>query len=101
MNSVELFDLVDRFLIFFAAIVYICISPPLVHVSVVSDDTIGSSVSRDVFCSTVMIPMETLVCFLYTALVYMMVKSTDMLIKSAGYGAAVAPILVFAEINSY
>lgn len=95
MNSIEFFGLVDRLIIFFAAIVYMYISPPLVNVNVVDE---GSNVT---LCSLVMIPVEAIVCFIYTYLVYLMVRSPDILIKSAGYGSAVAPLLVFAEINSY
>lgn len=94
MNSLEFFFLVDRFFVFFAAIVYVCIAPPLVNVNVVSE---GSHAS---LCSAVMIPVEAVVCFTYTYLVYLMVRSPDMLIKSTGYGAAIAPILAYAEINS-
>jgi hypothetical protein len=71
--------LVDRLLVFSAAIVYLCILPPIVPTG-----------------TTVMMPF---VCLFYTCLVYLLVRSPDVLIKSVGYGAAVAPILVFAELH--
>ena len=94
MKSNDFFTLIDKLLVFFAACVYICISPSLVHVTVIQTDS-GSDL-----CSTIMIPTEMIVCFVYTAVVYLLVGSQDMLIKSAGYGVAVAPLLAFAEINS-
>lgn len=94
MKSSDFFTLVDKILVFFAACVYICVSPSLVYVTVVQDD------SGIELCSSVMIPSEMIVCWVYTTFVYFLVSSQDMLIKSAGYGVAVAPILAFAEINS-
>ena len=94
MKESDFLILIDKLLVFFAACVYICISPSLVHVTVIQNDS-GSDL-----CSTVMIPTEMIVCFVYTTFVYFLVGSQDMLIKSAGYGVAVAPLLAFAEINS-
>lgn len=94
MKSSDFFTLIDKLLVFCAACVYICISPSLVYVTVIQHD------SGTELCSAVMIPSEMVVCFLYTALVYSLVRSQDILIKSAGYGVAVAPLLAFAEINS-
>lgn len=95
MRVTDLFTLIDKLLVFLSACVYICISPSLVHVTVIQDDS-----GREL-CSTVMIPAEMVVCLVYTSFVYLLVGSQDMLVKSAGYGVAVAPLLAFAEINSY
>ena len=96
MDKATFLAVIDRLFIFFACIVYMAISPAVVHVTIISDQDHHTGT-----CSSILIPVEMMVCFVYTILVYCMVMSENMLIKSCGYGVAVSPILAYAEIESF
>lgn len=84
----------DRVFAFLSTVVFTWIISSMIHVVLIEDVSLYKNYHLFI------IPFELVSCVLFYTIVSNMATSSNIVVKSIGYGIAVAPIIAFSEFNS-